>query len=324
MSDLILHHYPSSPFAEKVRLVLGAKSLPWRSVFIPTVMPKPDLVALTGGYRKTPVLQIGADVYCDTALICRVLDALQPEPSLYPRACAGLSELIAQWGDQQLFWTAVAYTMQPAGLAHVFGDAPPEAMKAFAADRAAFAPHMRRATPADAEAALATMLGWMESQLGHQSERLSTEHGPWLAGPACSIADFACAHPLWFVRLAPPVAGILDGFPRVSEWLQRMLALGHGPSTRLKSAEALAVAAATGAAGRHVPVFVQPDIGFEAGAPVTVSATDVGTDPVAGRLVGLTHERVTIERSDERAGRVHVHFPRMGYQIKASRQETAA
>ena len=64
MHDLILHHYTMSPFAEKVRLMLGYKGLAWRSVHIPSVMPKPDVVALTGGYRKTPVLQVGADVYC--------------------------------------------------------------------------------------------------------------------------------------------------------------------------------------------------------------------------------------------------------------------
>jgi glutathione S-transferase len=74
MSGLILHHYPTSPFAEKARLLLGFKRLSWRSVQIPPMMPKPDLVALTGGYRKTPVLQVGADVYCDTALIARRLE----------------------------------------------------------------------------------------------------------------------------------------------------------------------------------------------------------------------------------------------------------
>jgi glutathione S-transferase len=84
MNELILHHYPMSPFAEKVRLMLGYKQLPWRSVTIPPVMPKPDVVALTGGYRKTPILQVGADVYCDTALIARVLEAWQPQPTLYP------------------------------------------------------------------------------------------------------------------------------------------------------------------------------------------------------------------------------------------------
>ena len=54
MADLILHHYPTSPFAEKIRLVLGYKNLDWKSVIIPMIMPKPDVVALTGGYRKPP------------------------------------------------------------------------------------------------------------------------------------------------------------------------------------------------------------------------------------------------------------------------------
>jgi glutathione S-transferase len=82
MSDLILHHYPDSPFSEKVRLILGAKKLAWKSVRIPVIMPKPDVLALTGGYRRTPLLQIGADIYCDTALICDVLQHRQPLPSL--------------------------------------------------------------------------------------------------------------------------------------------------------------------------------------------------------------------------------------------------
>ncbi|MDH3509928.1 MAG: glutathione S-transferase N-terminal domain-containing protein, partial [Gammaproteobacteria bacterium] len=66
MTDIILHHFDLSPFAEKIRLALGFKNLSWRSVQIPLIMPKPDLTALTGGYRKTPVMQIGADIYCDT------------------------------------------------------------------------------------------------------------------------------------------------------------------------------------------------------------------------------------------------------------------
>jgi len=83
MPELILHHYPMSPFAEKIRRVLAYKRLPWKSVLIPAVMPKPDLITLTGGNRKTPMLQIGADIYCDSALICDTLEHLQPEPTLY-------------------------------------------------------------------------------------------------------------------------------------------------------------------------------------------------------------------------------------------------
>lgn len=86
MSELILHHYPTSPFAEKARLLLGFKGLSWRSVHISPVMPKPDLTALTGGYRKTPVLQIGADIYCDTALIARRLEQEKALPAFFPKA----------------------------------------------------------------------------------------------------------------------------------------------------------------------------------------------------------------------------------------------
>ena len=75
---LILHHYDASPFSEKVRLVLGLKRLAWHSVLVPEVMPKPDYVPLTGGYRRVPALQIGAHVHCDTARILAELVARHP------------------------------------------------------------------------------------------------------------------------------------------------------------------------------------------------------------------------------------------------------
>src|SRR2546422_4569969 len=86
---LILHHYDASPFSEKIRKIFGMKRLAWRAVEQPSMMPKPDLVPLTGGYRRIPVLQIGADVYCDTQLIVRVLERLHPAPTLYPGASEG-------------------------------------------------------------------------------------------------------------------------------------------------------------------------------------------------------------------------------------------
>ena len=62
MPEIILHHYPTSPFSEKIRRIFGYKKLAWRSVEIPRSAPKPDLMPLTGGYRRTPVMQIGADI----------------------------------------------------------------------------------------------------------------------------------------------------------------------------------------------------------------------------------------------------------------------
>src|SRR5437763_15634773 len=96
MTDIILHHYDTSPYSEKVRLGFGLKGLAWASVELPQIMPKPNLTALTGAYRKTPVRQIGADIYCDSQLIMRELERQYPTPSLYP-AGRGAADALARW-----------------------------------------------------------------------------------------------------------------------------------------------------------------------------------------------------------------------------------
>ena len=45
------------PHFQKEWCLLGYKHQDYHMVEIPVIMPKPDLMALTGGYRKTPVLQ---------------------------------------------------------------------------------------------------------------------------------------------------------------------------------------------------------------------------------------------------------------------------
>jgi glutathione S-transferase len=99
MHEIILHHYDLSPYAEKIRLALGRKALTWRSVATPMVMPKPDHVELTGGYRRVPVLQIGADVYCDTHCIARALDRLFPDPPLSPPGQQTLEHAFSRWAE---------------------------------------------------------------------------------------------------------------------------------------------------------------------------------------------------------------------------------
>jgi len=305
MSDLILHHYAGSPFSEKVRLVLGYKRLAWKSVTVPVMQPKPDVIALTGGYRRTPFLQIGADIYCDSALMCRVIDRIAPQPPLYPVASGGVANVVAQWADSALFWVAVPFTLQPAGVPHVFSGASPEFLKAFGADRAAMTAGMRRAAPADGRAQLLTYLAWLEQQLADGRR--------FLCGDAASIADFSVAQSIWFIRLAPPVATVLGPFARLGAWYERVQAFGHGQPTPIGSDEALVVAAT---ATSTMPTTVEPDQGFTPGEAVTVAATDYAQDAVAGSLCGLTQDEVAIARTDPRAGRVVVHFPRIGFQLK--------
>ena len=126
MAEIILHHYPESPFAEKIRLILGFKRLAYRSVLIPMMLPKPDVIALTGGYRRTPILQIGSDVYCDTALIAQVLEQIRPEPTLYPAMHAATAIVLAAWADQHWFAAGVGFAMQPEGFASMFQKYSPE------------------------------------------------------------------------------------------------------------------------------------------------------------------------------------------------------
>ena len=122
MSEIIFHHYPASPFSEKVRVAFGIKELAWRSVEIPNMMPKPDLMPLTGGYRKTPVMQIGADVFCDTQIILRELERRFPKPSIFP-VKNGLAYAIGFWSDRLFFMSSVAVVFAE------IGDMVPEAFK---------------------------------------------------------------------------------------------------------------------------------------------------------------------------------------------------
>ncbi len=308
MADIILHHYPTSPFSEKIRLVLGYKQLAWKSVIIPSIMPKPDVLALTGGYRKTPCLQIGADVYCDSALICEVLEQLQPTPALYPAVHPGLARVLAQWADSTLFWAAMGYTLQPRGAAAMFDGAPPEAAKAFAADRGAMTAGMTRLRPADATAAYKAYLRRIARMLEGQD---------YLLGAAPCVADFAVYHPLWFSRRRVPVmAGILDATPVVLAWLDRMEAIGHGQFGKLSAAQAIALCAAAAGPAALVDSFFQDEHGIPLGSRVTVAAESFGPEPTEGELLAATRTRYTLRRVDERAGLVHVHFPRMGFTLK--------
>jgi glutathione S-transferase len=314
MNDLILHHYPSSPFSEKVRLILGHKKLPWKSVFIPPVLPKPDVVALTGGYRKTPFLQVGADIYCDSALICDVLEHVRPEPTLYPPHLKGVCRIFAQWADSSLFWAAMAYNLQPKGAAHAFARLGVDAQKAFGEDRKAMAVNMVRLRPADATSAYRSYL--------RRIANMADEHD-FLFGMEPCVADFAAYHGIWYTRTqVPPMAEILNATPSVIEWANRLAAIGHGVSTKLSSEDAIAIAKATEPqpAGSNLLIdsAFQDDHGIPLGTRVTIAAETFGPEVTEGDLIAATRTHYSLRRQDPRTGTVHVHFPRIGYVMKAA------
>jgi glutathione S-transferase len=302
MADLILHHYPTSPFSEKVRVAFGLKKLGWKSVTIPNIMPKPDLMPLTGGYRKTPVLQVGADIYCDTQLIMLEIERRAPTPPLLPPGEEGEARALAMWIDRNIFWAAVGVVMG------AIGDKLPEA---FHRDRSEFSG--RSFEPAKLKAAAPFAAQQTYAQLVLAEEMLGDGRA-YLLGAAPSLADCALYNPVWFLKerlgggkAVPP----LDRLPRITAWSERMKAIGSGSPTEMSAADALAVAKAAKPAPCSVDA-ADPS-GLKVGQKISVTPDDTGKVPVTGALVGLTPDRISIGRSDERAGDVVVHFPRAGF-----------
>jgi glutathione S-transferase len=310
MHELILHHYPNSPFAEKTRLMLGFKQLSWHSVLIPPVMPKPDLTALTGGYRKTPVLQVGADIYCDTALIARRLEAEKAIPALLSEGEEFNIASFAQWADAVVFQHAVSLVFQPESVAVRFASLPPQAIKGFLADRAGlFSGGTASRLPLEQ-----AKLQW-PNLMGRLEQQLARENGDFLFGEA-SLADFAMAHSLWFLRATPVTSPLVDDYPSVAAWLDRVLGFGHGSLVQMDASMAIDIARQATPAALPDEPFNQLE-GFALGQQVAIAATDYGVDPVVGELLFVGRDEFIVRREDPRAGIVHVHFPRFGFSLTA-------
>ena len=302
----ILHHYPPSLFSEKIRVLLGYLNLEWRSVIIPPIMPRPHLMPLSGGYRKTPIMQIGANVFCDSQIIARRLADLAQDRTLFESGFA--AERAAQWADSELFRIVVALNFRPDALAAQMGQVGD--MDAFQKDRAELsdgAPIV--SIPPD------TAMAHFQAYLVSLNASL---RDPFLFGAAPSIADFSVYHCLWFVAGNPANKGFFDGYPEVQAYMERVAAFGHGTFAEFDAEQALAEGASA------TPDMPAADVDrriageLRAGDAVAVSATDYGRNPILGELVRYTADEIAIARSDDQAGDVVVHFPSIGFAVSRS------
>jgi len=301
MSELVLHHHDPSPFAEKIRLALGMKGLPWRSVQIPMVMPKPDLMPLTGGYRKTPVLQIGAEVYCDTRLILAELETRFPEPTLFPGGGTGMPLALSRWSDTTFFEPG-------AGLAMGLNEDLPEPILT---DRKAFFNFMDFDELGKDNAHL---YGQFLAQVQLVEDQLADGRA-FLDGDRPGVTDILAWFPIWMARTNfPQSAPYLQPFAKIEAWERRIADIGYGTRTDIDAEEALEAARVAEPASGAGVAAGDPS-GLTAGIEVTVTPTDYGAVPVEGTLVNLDLHRVTVRRSDPRIGEVNTHFPRSGYRV---------
>ncbi|MDZ7784665.1 MAG: glutathione S-transferase family protein [Halioglobus sp.] len=319
MLKLYLHHYSMSPFCEKIRLLCGYLDLEWHSVKTSMIMPRPLLTPLSGGYRRVPVAQIGADVYCDSNIIARALAEYAGDETLYEHGFAATR--VADAADSDLFRIMTALSFRPDAIGGVF--IPPSDRKAdsgksvdsgagggpgmeeFIADRADLdrKGYFMKIKP---EVAESTLLHWL-------TELDDTVASGFIFGDTPSIADFSVYHPLWFLRKNPYNSPLIEAYPNVVRWLDSIQAFGHGRVIESEGETALAEARSS------EPRALEPvALGVEAqpGDTVRVTPTDYGQVPVEGELVRADPYEFAVRRTTDETGTIVTHFPRTGFELK--------
>lgn len=305
-NTLILHQYDFSNFAEKARLMMGFKGLHWRAVEIPPIAPKPRLTPLTGGYRRTPVLQDGADIWCDTRLIARELERRVPQPTFHPPNTAGTADAIAWWAEQQFMRPTALY------VSGINADHMPEGLHA---DRAKLHGLPMPSIEAVRKAAYRN-LQLVRPQVKWIADMLA-DGRPYLLGAEPCIADFATYHVVWFFRGRHiDCREVLNAYPRLLAWRDRMAAIGHGHGTNIDADEALAEArTATPSAPRPSdPQEGDPLPGHRA----RVRASDNARDWIEGEVHFIDADEIALLHENDEVGQVAVHFPRLGYDWRSA------
>ncbi len=303
MQDLILYHYSMSPFSEKMRAMLGYTGIPWQSVTVREMPPRKVLSILAGGYRKVPVAQIGADVFCDTRIISDELARISGRPEL---SLAGQPQEVIDFvrkADLEIFFACVMSASDKRLLKKLIRETSLWNALLFLKDRMAMGKdsRVRTARGSKAKAVVVEHMDKLEQMLTSD----------FLFGDQPCIADFSAYHGIWFVTELGEKPWIND-YPKVKDWLVRMKAFGHGSSQNIKDRQGLDIAKA--ATPRPLESASQDEL---TGQPVTVAPDDYGRDPVMGTLVFADDQRMIVSRSHKRVGEVHVHFPRQGFTITA-------
>lgn len=301
---MILHHYEMSPFAEKIRLLFGRQQMHWQSVLSPEQPPRPNVDPLSGGYRRIPIAQIGADIFCDTFIIAQEIARMTDAPDLDPEQATGDVAKIMTVAEGEVFFAAIAGVPPATLLGTMLRQFGLFGTLKFAFDRVRM---MQDATVKPAQGASARRV--LDNFLEDLEQRLVA--ADFLVGSSPSIADFCAYHPLW-LHVSITGRPLDDRFASVRRWYDRIASIGHGRREELKPADAFA--AARSAEPRALPAVVgEPDARI--GTRVSVAPTDYGTVPVTGTLAALTPSRCIVTRNTAEFGTLHVHFPRRGYAI---------
>lgn len=298
MSVPILYHYPMSPYSEKLRLTMGLLQRPWLSAQVAAYPPRAALAAVVGGYRRIPVLQIGAHIYCDTRL---AFAALMGDESGY-LSLTDRDEALRQWAEQEVFFAVLAASSHYRALRYLTRELSILGLLRFLRDRIVMKRDASIIQP-DAK----TGRDVLSSFVSHLDDRL-TENA-YLSGPEMGYLDLCCFHPLWMAcQIDPRVTARCSSAVRA--WFKKIQDIGHGefsPATPQIIADAIAEQTDFSGGVVEPPYLVAE--------PVTVRPSDYARDASSGMLVSLDGRRIVLERPLSEGGRVFLHFPRHGFEI---------
>ena len=299
---LILHQYDISPFSQKAQKMMGLKELSWQSVEMPMIAPKPDVEALTGGYRGTPVLQIGRDVFIDNWMIARALDEFDASgPAI--NAQGGLREAaLYAWGER--LFTPLLHAALAAYQSEWDAD--------FLADRKRVFPDVDFDTldvsDPDRRSQVRAYLGTVEAQLGLDQD--------FLGGAQADSCDIHVWGMVWMIHSAlPALMPIVETFPRLTDWYERVSAMGTGDREDVK----IDVAWQSLKDGPARPLPDTPDqepLAPWVGEVVDIAAGSADRGSASGRLLAVDHEQVVLGVEPISGEAAQVWFPRFGYHLR--------
>jgi glutathione S-transferase len=311
MSQVILHHYPLSPYSEKIRLALGLKDVTWCSVDIPIWTPRPKLTPMTGGYRRTPILQVGAEFYCDTLHILRLIEVLGSSGSLYPKGLAGLAKALGWWIEKSSFMNAVCLTI---------GNMPGLPQELIDERRPLFRVNL---DPKALRPKRAMYLQRVNAHIAWLAEVLA-DGRKFVLGPDPSAADLSAYHPVWFARQngGSEVNELISFASVIDPWYKRVTAIGHGSFSEMTPDQAIGVAKANEPSDPDEWSSEAQNIGLRRGDWVSVTPDDYG-NPVYGRVLAWTPDELVLRHEDPSVGKVNLRFPRVGFDVAPAERQAA-
>lgn len=300
MTTLILHHYPMSPFSQKIRSMLGYTRQSWQSVITREMPPRPMVARLAGGYRKIPVAQIGADIFCDSRTIATEIARLSGRPELALENCSAEVQAYASNVDLDIFFACVL-----AGGSKKLNRKVRQSMSLLDIGRFLWD---RINLGRKASVKIVGLRQARPRALEHIAEVEARLQDDFLFGAHPDHADFSTYHSLWFIRDLGE-SRMINAFPKTMAWMDRMKAFGDGTRTEITAEQALDIA--KNATPR--PIAEEHRTDPLIGKPVSIAPSDYGQVPTAGTLVGATPTQWILAREEKGLGTLHVHFPRQGF-----------